>query len=55
MKLYEADYHLVMCRYQLLKDNKNQAIKHRNDAEKLIDETGYHLRDKALEGLNQDL
>ncbi|MCV6637703.1 hypothetical protein [Candidatus Albibeggiatoa sp. nov. NOAA] len=55
MKLYKTDYHLAMCRYQLLQDNKHQAIEHRDKAKNLIDETGYHLRDKALENLNQDL
>jgi len=55
MKRYATDYHLAMCRYELLKGDKKQALSHRDAAKKLIDETGYHLRDKDLSIINQNI
>jgi hypothetical protein len=48
MKLYAVDYHLVMAQYQLFNNNFTRAQYHRNKAQILIEETGYHLRDKDL-------
>ncbi|WP_353570433.1 tetratricopeptide repeat protein [Candidatus Albibeggiatoa sp. nov. BB20] len=53
MKRYATDWHLAMCRYELITGDKDKAIEHRNQAEKLINETGYHLRDKDLTILSQ--
>ncbi len=47
MKLYEVDYHLAMCRYARLQQ-PSEAATHLEKAKKLIQTTGYHLRDKDV-------
>jgi len=48
MRLYLADYHLACAR--LLEDKA-----HLDEAERLIHETGYHLRDGSLNKLKAEL
>lgn len=44
MKLYKVDWHISMNNYQLTMHNKAEALQHKNEARKLIEETGYKLR-----------
>ncbi len=55
MTLYAADAALLQARYSLTTNNPEAANKFYNEAEMLIDQTGYHLRDKALAELKQNL
>jgi len=48
MKLYEVDYHLAMCRFFYLTQEKESFDKHLITAKKQIGFIGYHLRDKAV-------
>jgi hypothetical protein len=53
MKLYAVDAALLLGRYYLAMHDKASAQRHYNQAEMLITETGYHLRDKDLLELGQ--
>jgi hypothetical protein len=55
MKLYATDACLSEARYHLALNQPEIAKQFCERAQMLISETGYHLRDKALECLNQDL
>jgi tetratricopeptide (TPR) repeat protein len=57
MKLYAVDAALLQARLQLAsnKNNKKTALNFCEQAEMLITETGYHLRDEALAALKQSL
>ncbi len=43
MKLYAVDYHLAMSRYARIKQLEKVQF-HENEAKRLIEATGYHLR-----------
>lgn len=55
MKLYAVDAALLQGRYYLALNNKKVALRFCDQAEMLIVETGYHLRDKVLAALKQSL
>jgi hypothetical protein len=55
MKLYATDACLSEARYHLALNQPEIAKQFCERAQMLISETGYHLRDKALEYLKQDL
>ena len=44
MKLYAVDYHLAMSRYYARVQQPEKVQFHENEAKKLIEATGYHLR-----------
>ncbi|NIM99904.1 MAG: hypothetical protein GTO24_18085 [candidate division Zixibacteria bacterium] len=51
MKLHLCDFHLEAGRLCLAEENEEQAEKHFSMAKKMIEETGYHRRDKEVERL----
>ncbi len=51
MKLHLCDLHLEAGRLCLAEENEEQAEKHFSMAKKMIEETGYHRRDKEVERL----
>ncbi len=53
MKLYAVDAALALARYHLALNDKAIAKQFCEQAEMLIEETSYHLRDKALKELQQ--
>ncbi len=56
MRLHLTDYHLEAARLCLAMGSKHtEAQDHYEKAKKLIDETGYHRRDKELEALKDQL
>ena len=55
MRLYLTDYHLTSARLALKNQDSSKAREHLQQAEKLINETGYHRRDKPLEELRAQL
>ncbi len=52
MKLFLVDYHLESARLNLAQTNREEAVKHRDIASALIEQTGYNRR---LKELNLDL
>ena len=55
MKLYLADYHLEACRVCLDERKKEEAREHLDNARKLIEETGYHRRDREVGEMEERL
>ncbi|MEK7817962.1 MAG: hypothetical protein AAB281_06905, partial [Actinomycetota bacterium] len=55
MKLHLCDYHLEMSRLRHAQGNLPEAKTHLQAAAKLIEETGYHRRDKELADLSRQL
>lgn len=55
MRLHLTDYHLAMTRLKINGGNPAKAREHFEQAKKLIQETGYHRRDKQLEQLRTEL
>lgn len=55
MKLYLTDYHLTSARLALKDRNLTRAREHTDKADALIEETGYHRRDKALAELHIEI
>ena len=55
MKLYAVDHALLSARYYLALNDKDHAKQFCEQADMLITETGYHLRDKDLADLQQVL
>ena len=55
MRLYLADYHLAMARLALESHDLAKAREHFKQAEKLINETGYHRRDQQIKQLRVEL
>lgn len=55
MRLHLADYHLEAARLCLAQNQRDKAAEHVSKAEKLIQETGYHRRDGAVEALRGEL
>jgi tetratricopeptide (TPR) repeat protein len=55
MKLYAVDAALLLGRYYLAMNDKTSAQRYYDQAEMLIVETGYHLRDKDLAELKRAL
>ena len=53
MRLHEADCHLEQARLHLALDNKTDARRSCAKAREMINEMGYHRRDKELEELEQ--
>lgn len=53
MKLYAVDAALASARYHLARNEKTKAKQFCEQAEMLIEETSYHLRDNALKELQQ--
>jgi tetratricopeptide (TPR) repeat protein len=51
MRLFLADYHLEAARLCLAQNQREQAAEHVSEAEKLIEETGYHRRDGEVAAL----
>lgn len=51
MRLHLTDYHLASARFAIKEGNPEKAREHFAEAEKLVNETGYHRRDKDLEKL----
>jgi len=55
MNLYLADYHLESARLRLSLKDKEKAREHWVTAKKMIDEMGYHRRDKEVEEIQKQL
>ena len=55
MRLYEADGHLEQARLHLAMGNKDEARKSHEKAKEMIEEMGYHRRDKEVEELGKQL
>ena len=55
MGLFEADCHLEYARLYLAKGDKAKAREHWETAKKMIEEMGYHRRDKEVEELEEQL
>jgi len=55
MGLYLADYHLEYARLYVAMGDSVKAREHRDTAKKMIDEMGYHRRDKEVEALDVEL
>lgn len=55
MRLHLTDYHLEMARLRLAQARPADARPHVAEAARLIEETGYHRRDKELEELQKAL
>ncbi|GAK61110.1 SEFIR domain protein [Candidatus Vecturithrix granuli] len=55
MRLYIADYHLEACRLCLAERKLDDAQQHLSTAKTMIDEMGYHRRDKEVEELTEAL
>lgn len=55
MGLYLADYHLESARLQLAQDNKDKAGEHLATAKEMIENMGYHRRDKEVVELESQL
>jgi tetratricopeptide (TPR) repeat protein len=55
MRLYLADYHLISARNSVKAGDFDEARDHFQKADKLVQETGYHRRDKELDELRQSL
>ena len=51
MRLHEADCHLEYARLYLAHGEKDQAREHLAKAKALIEQTGYHRRDKEVQEL----
>jgi hypothetical protein len=55
MRLHLADCHLEYARLYLAKNNKAKAREHWGLAKKMIEEMGYHRRDKEVEEIEKQL
>ena len=55
MRLHEADCHLAYTRLYLACGEKDKAQKSFAEAKKMIEQTGYHRRDKEVEELEGQL
>ena len=55
MRLFLADYHLEMGRLLLVEEKTEGLQQHIDEAERLINDTGYHRRDAELVALKQQL
>ena len=55
MRLHLADCHLEYARLYLAKGDKNEALKHWETAKKMIEEMGYHRRDKEVQELEEQV
>lgn len=55
MNLYLADYHLESARLWLAQVDKSKAREHWTTAKKMIDDMGYHRRDKEVEEIGKQL
>lgn len=55
MRLREADCHLEQARLHLATGNVDEARKSHEIAKKMVDEMGYHRRDKEVEELDEQL
>ena len=55
IKLYLADCHLEACRLYVAEGKREDARQHLNTAKTMIDEMGYHRRDKEVEELTTAL
>jgi tetratricopeptide (TPR) repeat protein len=55
MMLHLTDYHLASARLALARHDLAKATEHFRQAETLVNETGYHRRDKALSALRAGL
>ncbi|UCH93593.1 MAG: hypothetical protein JSV88_25435 [Candidatus Aminicenantes bacterium] len=54
MKLFLADYHLEAGRLCLAEKKKNDAKNHFNTAKEMINNMGYHRRDKEVSAWNDE-
>ena len=48
MRLHLTDYHIASARLALSNGDREQARAHLEKAEALVDETGYHRRDREV-------
>ena len=55
MKLYQADCHLEYARLNLAIGEKEEAGKNLVTAKEMIQEMGYHLRDKDVQEIEEQL
>jgi tetratricopeptide (TPR) repeat protein len=55
MRLFLTDYHLEHARLHLAQSKPDEARPHYEAAKKLVDETGYHRRDREVEELGNQL
>ena len=55
MRLYEADCHLGYARLCLASRDKDKARQHLAQAKKMVEEMGYHRRDKEVEEVERQL
>jgi hypothetical protein len=55
MRLYEADCHLEYARWYLASGDKPKARESLDKANKMIEEMGYHRRDKEVKELEAQL
>jgi tetratricopeptide (TPR) repeat protein len=55
MRLYQADCHLAFARLYLAKGDNAKAHEHWKTAKRMIEEMGYHRRDKEVEELEEQL
>lgn len=55
MRLYEADCHLEQARLHLAMGNKDEARKSHAKAKEMIEEMGYHRRDKEVKEIGKQL
>jgi tetratricopeptide (TPR) repeat protein len=55
MRLHLADCHLEYARLSLAKDDKDKAREHWEIAKNMIDEMGYHRRDKEVDEIEEQL
>lgn len=55
MGLYLADYHLGFSRLSLAQGDKEKAREHWTTVKKMIDDMGYHRRDKEVEDIEKQL
>lgn len=55
MRLHEADCHLEQARLHLAMNNKNEARKSHAKAKEMIEQMGYHRRDKEVEEVGKQL
>jgi hypothetical protein len=53
MRLHLTDYHLASTRLPLSNGDRDQARTHFEKAAALVNETGYHRRDKEIDELSR--
>ncbi len=54
-RLHECDAHLGYARLAIVEGNRAEAREHLEKARKIVEETGYHRRDRDLEQIGNDL